>query len=1564
MTSLRLDWHAIRPWNGAQAEGFEELCAQLARAESPTGSRFERNGPPDAGVECYAVLSSGSEWGWQAKYFDGFGDSQWSQLDDSIKTAIEKHPQLVRYFVCVPLDRPDARIDGRKSAKERWDEHVEKWTKWASNKGMTVEFVYWGSHELLERLARSEHVGRVRFWFDVRGFDGAWFSARLDEALRTAGPRYTPEIHVDLPIALEFEAFGRTNRFFDRVKAHARKIREKLRSVEYSEPGATEPTIDAAAAAVSSRVQTILAALCAVEAQPIGSLAFKGIAEQVHAADTAAEELARLLAEREREHQAKSEATTDTKASPPSYRSNPFRDRRVRLLGLSSELRRAREALIDAEGTAGSALMFLRGDAGTGKTHLLCDVARQRVAAGRPTVLLMGQRFVSNDAPWPQALQQLDMAGLSAEEFVGALESAAQAAGSRALLLIDAINEGTGRTIWPSHLSAFLAHLERSPWIGVVLSVRSSYEEIVVPAEVRSRAAAVTHQGFMEHEYDATKTFFVHYGIELPSTPFLAPEFRNPLFLKTLCSGLHAKGERRLPRGFNGITAVFDLYLGAINERLASALDFDPRTPLVRQALEAFSKALVDCGDRWLTLAKAREIVNALLPGRDFERSLYRGLVVEGVLVEEAAWRKGADHEEVVFVAYERFADHLAAKTLLDRHLDAKDPVSVFSSGSPLAFFCDEKEHVAPGLLEAMCIQFPERTGKELVILAPKIMDRWGIGDAFRQSLVWRALTAFSKGTGEALSKLCRSDHDWQDTLDVLLTVATLPGHPLNALFLDQRLRKDTMPERDAWWSVCLHQAWGTHGAVDRLVDWASSLTPNTAIDDETVDLCATALSWMLTTSNRFLRDRATKALVSLLTGRLAAVVRLVERFADIDDLYVAERVNGVAYGTAMRCHDPVAVGALAACVYARVFAAGSPPPHILLRDYARGVVERALYLGSKIDVDVSRVRPPYSSVWPAIPSEEEIKPLLPDWSRGSHDSGDLEWARNRIGNSVMDDDFARYVIGTNSSPTSSNWLSLKLDERPWMPPERPEDLLRDLVAELSEAERTAWDVFEAADKAYDEASRSFAAEWFAQRDKSGTTRGFDPSDMNVLALELEKARPPEVVTLERRREETLASLKVTLTDEHGRRLEEIQAANDNDRETRRPPRFDLRQIQRHILWRVFDLGWTTERFGHFDRFSVGQDDREASKAERIGKKYQWIAYHEIMALVADHFQYREEFREEEGDKAYEGPWQDHLRDIDPSCTMRSSRGGTSWDGHATAWWGSARYDNWGDVGSPRDWVLRTDDLPKVEDLLVVTNPADGSRWLNGQGYFNWKQQPPADQESTDVERREIWYICTGYLIRGDDAQVFLKWAEGVDFWGRWMPDAAEVYRMFLGEHGWAQASRYFQQQYYGDDGWTQPTHGCAVKIRTIAFEHLREASGFDCSLDESYTLRLPVSELVSGLGMRWSGNGADFVNAAGRLAAQDPTVHEEGPSALLLGENVLREFLTREKLAICWAVLGEKRVLGARLSPGQHHAALRLSGAYVLGDKGPIGFVKYFLDDPAANGPATKPIAVLRSRA
>src|SRR6202034_325004 len=124
---------------------------------------------------------------------------------------------------------------------------------------------------------------------------------------------------------------------------------------------------------------------------------------------------------------------------------------------------------------------------------------------------------------------------------------------------------------------------------------------------------------------------------------------------------------------------------------------------------------------------------------------------------------------------------------------------------------------------------------------------------------------------------------------------------------------------------------------------------------------------------------------------------------------------------------DSNSLDTLAGCVYRHMFASTHCVSHVLLRDYARGVIERAVAFNPALPVVMKRLSPPYGRPWPKIPSANAIKPFLPDWSKHSLDdkSSDHSWARNRIGSSVMDDDFARYVIGTNS--WSTNFLSLRL---------------------------------------------------------------------------------------------------------------------------------------------------------------------------------------------------------------------------------------------------------------------------------------------------------------------------------------------------------------------------------------------------------------------------------------------------------------------------------------------------------------------------------------------------------
>ena len=1405
---------------------------------------------------------------------------------------------------------------------EHWRRRVKKWKRWASDRGMDVEFEWWGQSELLTRLSRPDCAGLLRFWFDSQGFDEPWFQSRLQEAFEAAGPRYTaqydPDVHVDLPITNKLEMFGRTEAAFDRIRLSAREVRRAIPNSERANSsGDRDEELESELSNLAVMVRSALGALPAIY-RPDGLPTIDDIVSKISKAATEAFRIGDGFHLKMIEYDVENSAPGERRR----VRDNPYRERRYEVAHLERSLDNCYRALSEFATISNSAPLILNGQGGTGKTHLLCDFAKMRVEAGAPTVLLMGQQFLSLDPPWTQTLEHLDLRHLSREQFIGAMEAAAQTANSRALIIIDALNEGRGRELWIANLASFLAPLRNSTWIGVILSVRSPYEDYVVPEQVMDQAALVTHEGFAGVEFEATRTFFDHYGIEFPSAPLLQPEFRNPLLLKTLCQGLQRLGKRTLPRGSSGITAIFDTYLQAINTTLADSLDYDRDDNLVREALVEIVRYPSRDGldERWLPKRIVREIADDLLPGRSFSYSLYRALVSEGLLLETFTGSVESP-QEVVQIAYERFADHLMVGTILNDGMGMDTPESAFRTQGELAFPKYASKNLPHGILEALCIQVPERTGRELTELVPELKGHPNFRDCFRQSIVWRGTDAFSDATKNIFNDVTFTDGydaEWQlhESLETLLTVSIIPGHPFNADLLDSYLRKVDMPERDTWWSTYLHHAWGEERAVDRLVHWASKVLKNDTLESEVVELCSTTLAWMLTTPNRFLRDRDTKALVSLLTGRLDATVQLVDRFSDVDDPYVLERVYAVAYGVSMRSAFDRGLGRLAQTVYDNVFKPNIPPTHILLRDYARGVIEHAIKLGAEIKVDEKRFRPPYTSVWPTIPDEDELEPLREVNGYG----------RSKIFSSLGNDlgDFYIYVIGRDSDP---NWLSLRLDEPAW---QSPNMRFQALLTTLEDSVLDAWNTCE----------RSRAD---LERLTSLDTI-FEFRDGEIVQLERSEESRAEIETAEAERNSALDRFRSLLSHDQFVEFDAIETI-PNRHGGRHAPRLDQRLIRRYVLWRVFDLGWTEERFGRFDSMVNYRHSREASKPERIGKKYQWIAYHEILACIADRFQYRDPYVEDV-EQHYDGPWQEMLRDIDPSCTLRSTPGGTHSGGHSSSWWAKTDISDWGESISHRDWITDRDGLPQLEELLLVNDPNDNNRWVNLGAYYLWQQPTPADVGVGESDRRELHAFCTGYLVRSNDAEVFMKWAGGVNFWGRWMPEAPEMRRVFIGEYEWSRAFQHAYQEWYQDGDWIDPDRDCPVSVQVPVIGCQAEEQGYDCSIEIGYGIKLPHPSLVRRLSLQWDAENSWYVDAMGNHAVFDPSVHEDGPSSLLIREDLLNQYLSAEGLTLCWAVLGEKWCLGNWRSR-QYHGALRLSGTYTYADRSIQGSIGFYPDEP-----------------
>lgn len=1186
MSSL-INWQNLRSWHGSQHSAFEEVCCQLAASEKlPTGSVFIRKGTPDAGVECFWRLPNSGEWAWQAKFFLTVDESQWKQLDQSVKTALDKHPHLVSYTICLPIDRQDPRIDGKKWLMDKWNNYVQKWQEWAQSRGMVVQFQYWGEYEIFERLTREEHRGRFLFWFKADLFSQHWFRSRLDEAIANAGPRYSPELNVELPIAKLFDGLGRTVSFLKRLKACQRKI-EKI-DLKYVNSSGIDTGIDSSAnsafTTLQDRVNQIIAILSRIDQTAIAKIDFNTLSLLASEACRTIYELADILKQISKQ---KGYISSNRKLQNIDGKPSLTPEYQVYVLdGLNQELSSLR-TLADSNEAALSNVkaLLLLGNAGIGKTHLFCDVAESRTDSGLPTILLLGEHF-SNSEPWSQIIGLLGLS-CTREDLLGALEAAAQARQTRALILIDALNEGDGKRLWKKYFAGLLTTLQNFPHIGIAVSVRTPYEDVIIPQHLRENCLVrETHYGFSQHEYEATRKFFDYFKLNRPNVPLLNPEFQNPLFLKLFCQGLNNLRLTEVPSGFHGMSAVFERFIESVNTKLADEahLNFDKTLKVVQRAVKNLVEAIAENNSQWLPREKAQQIVDSILPREGYQNSLFLHLLIEGVIAEDRFWRGHGESVDGIRFAYERFSDHFIASYYLERYLDPNNPAVIFNPNNRLGLLLkdDWTCYENRGLLEAFSIQLPERIGKELVEVAPHCADYSASREAFAQSLIWRDPKSISETTHRLIALQFSQDDEIQALLlDAFLTLASNSNHPFNADFLHQRLKQDAMPDRDAWWSTFLHYQYAKHKAVDRLVDWALTSEDKSHIDDSAIRLCAIALAWFLTTSNRFLRDRATKALVALLTPRIHLLRQVISEFIEIDDWYVLERLCAVAYGCAMRSQDNAEIARLAQDIYIWVFENGEPIPHLLLRDYARGVIELALSRRIELQLNVELVRPPYKSAWfSSIPTDDELKvytseseQVLQENRYSDHPSVNRWRSVFAIKDSLLDrggfsGDFARYVIGTNSG--SFDWTAHRLDEPP-----TPQEIYDDFLESLTQTQRRAWQKYHRIVQGVERYRKLRAKERLKKSGRKLT----------------EKQLKDGIAQAERSLRKALGKRKNQIFDESI--VSYSQDSLDSEQ------RFDLTIAQRWIFWRVFDLGWTVERFGWFDANQNSQG-RAANKAERI----------------------------------------------------------------------------------------------------------------------------------------------------------------------------------------------------------------------------------------------------------------------------------------------------------------------------------------------------------------------------
>ena len=223
------------------------------------------------------------------------------------------------------------------------------------------------------------------------GLNQKFFSSHIDAAIKNLGPRFNEQLNFRLPISYQFNDLAKDSRFRSRVLTVVDKWLTSYRSRHHEQEHIAEVESDyeVLRGGVTNWAQQI-----SWKANEV--IEVEGIRTSLYSLNSRAEEARRRLLDLQYEEMKKNPKKEDDH----SYQ-KPFQSEIHRL----NEIYRYNDQFLDELDTINFALsnrpcLLIKGKAGHGKSHLLGDIAKERIGRNEPSLLLLGQQFKNGSSAW------------------------------------------------------------------------------------------------------------------------------------------------------------------------------------------------------------------------------------------------------------------------------------------------------------------------------------------------------------------------------------------------------------------------------------------------------------------------------------------------------------------------------------------------------------------------------------------------------------------------------------------------------------------------------------------------------------------------------------------------------------------------------------------------------------------------------------------------------------------------------------------------------------------------------------------------------------------------------------------------------------------------------------------------------------------------------------------------------------------------------------------------------------------------------------------------------------
>lgn len=952
---------------------FEDLSRQLFTYEFLSQNKlfkYVHSNPNNPGIESEPILDevNNKYIGYQAKFFDK--DVIYDQIKESAQKAVKYYKgklDLIYLFCNKPLTTTR---DSYKSIE-----------KLLNDAGIELQPIT--DTTILDLVRKYPLLGK--YYFEDHGISHEWFVNKASIIVNILGERFNADFNVDTEASRNLSIFLQDQSALDYYNNKKSKLIEEIVSLRWEHDDLYR---------YARKLSEFIVTIPDVKFDCIHDVEnWQGMISTAFEQDLT--EIETKIADVQLEYE---EIKGSKKNKAAELKRKEGKLNKLKNLFYRLELSETERNLLNNK------ILIVEGKAGIGKTQLFANEVISLLNANENALLILGSDCLSDINIFEQLKNNLRL-DFDFEDLIDILEVIGETNGKIVPILIDALNESWKPQLWKFVLPVLHKKVSDKNYVRLAVSFRSEYQKSILPERFLEldNVTKIEHRGFRNNPFEAAKQFLDHYGIQFTPLHMFTSNIDNPLFLTLYCK-TYQGDEVELPVLYERLLEKANDKLYMEKAKLIETAGYDQSDNIVLFIVEAISKQTLLTGKRHFEKSEIESmpIWNSLglTP-----RPLITQLIRENILHDYEA-----DGKNYVYFSFDQMNDYFSAKTIFSM-FQTEEEIRKYVYENVLGIVDGEfKNWGGEDLFVHVCALYAEKFGKECIDIIQSINDESAREDLFRayiESFEWRSKIYLSVS---GLLKLCNEYSIAPSVLwNAFISNSVKQGHLLNADALYDVLRRYPLAKRDYLWTTFIN---GISSGDERIVQLIEIYNKGEVLevsDKEQIRLLLILFSWVLTSSNRWLRDTTSKAMIEILKDHFEYTEYLLKLFSDVNDPYVIQRLYGIVFGACVKrnCENKKIFKSLVCFVFEDIFNRDTVYPDILLRDYARLIIERYLmeYPDELQDYELEKIKPPYKSI--PIPDIDDQKYSDKNFKNG------LFYIQNsmRFEGIGMYGDFGRYVF-------------------------------------------------------------------------------------------------------------------------------------------------------------------------------------------------------------------------------------------------------------------------------------------------------------------------------------------------------------------------------------------------------------------------------------------------------------------------------------------------------------------------------------------------------------------------